>query len=145
MRMMLRISMFTSLAAMSALPLFAVAEEGRPWGRLNKPPIVAPESQKDDGYLGRYNPWGQRSGDTKQAPRYQKRERKREGRKVNPYAQPYGADAYGYYPQPPLPYSGMAPWGGVGGFAPDYGNYWNDPYMNLSPDTGLLWSDMWRW
>lgn len=152
------------------LPRGASAEEGdgRPWGRLNKPLVTAPETTRQTGYLGRYNPWA-RSGENASAepaqpPRYRQREdgngsSRAEGLSpysgvpASPAAQQYAPMPpryYGYgqiggggYPAPPVsPYPGGAPWGG--GLSPDYGSYMPGPYNNLQPNTGILWSDMWR-
>ena len=142
------------------------AEEGRPWGRLNKPSLSAPESKQKSGYLGRYNPWSN-SGEhaTDKPPRYRQRgdddpsSRAVESNSYTgvqrypsrqPYAQmppnyPYDQTGGAYYSAPSLPFippPGLSPWGG--GLNPNYGNYWNDPYDSMQPDRGIFWSDMWR-
>jgi hypothetical protein len=149
------------------LPGSATAEggEGRPWGRLDKPQVIAPESTRQSGYLGRYNPWARRGEDnaseeSSSPPRYRQRENNGSNRAegLSPYSgeQPVPSYApmprpyYGYgpmggehYSAPSLsPYPGSAPWGG--GMVPDYGGYLPGPYNSLQPDTGILWSDMWR-
>ncbi len=162
------LSYAVSLFTLLLLPLapqecFADSTEGRPWGRVDKPAIVPPESGHKSGYLGRYNPWS-KSGNNKtdEPPRYRKRGNEdpssraptQSGERVYPPRQPYAPmplsqphDQEGRYPyaSPFQPYSvppGLAPWDG--GLNPDYGNYWNDPYDTLQPERGLLWSDMWR-
>ena len=148
------------------LPYHCVAEEqqGRPWARLDKPVVSAPQVNKKSGYLGRYNPWskGSENPTEDEPPRYRKRDNANSTTNSGAY-RAYG-NAWGPSPQPYAPYGpgfsnapsggypyggsnfspmqGLAPWGG--GLNPDYGNYWNDPYDALHPDTGILWSDMWR-
>ena len=134
--------------------------ETRPWGRLNKPTLGgAQESKRQDGYLGRYNPWVTQEGSgTDEAPRYRQQEQRSTAQSVPGYPSPLGASGYPPLTYPPAPgpdgnyyrhssppyspYPGLSPWNG--GLNPHYGNYWNDPYGNLQPDTGILWSDMWR-
>lgn len=155
---------------MLGLPGSATAEEveGRPWGRLDKPQVIAPESSRQSGYLGRYNPWARNgesvADESSPPPRYRPRDddngaSRAEG--VSPYRgmpvvpsspqyAPVTPRYYGYgpmggenYPAPPLsPYPGNTPWGG--GMTPGYGGYLPGPYNSLQPDTGILWSDMWR-
>lgn len=153
------------------LPGSATAEEveGRPWGRLSKPLVTAPEPTRQSGYLGRYNPWarnGESAADeSSPPPRYRQREDKNGSSRaegVSPYsgipaapsspqyAAPMPPRYYGYgpmggenYPVPPISsYPGNTPWGG--GMTPGYGGYLPGPYNSLQPDTGILWSDMWR-
>ncbi len=155
--------------ALLILPGVSAAEEGegRPWGRLNKPSLSAPEQTRKNGYLGRYNPWAKGgSSSSDEPPRYRQRgddEPSTRAAGESPFvaapaypplqqyapATPdypnYGAVSGESYPPRPLPYSatpGFAPWNG--GLNPDYGNYWNDPYNSLQPDRGIFWSDMWR-
>ncbi len=153
-----------SLASL-LLPCHGVAEEqqGRPWGRLDKPVVNAPQANNKSGYLGRYNPWTKGSeNSTDEPPRYRNRDNANPatnsgvyrsygstwGPSPQPYT-PYGPE-FSYAPNVGYPYDGvysspmqgLAPWGG--GLNPNYGNYWNDPYDALHPDTGILWSDMWR-
>jgi hypothetical protein len=141
-----------------SLPGSSVAAEGegRPWGRLPTPTLSTPESSRQNGYLGRYNPW-EKSGDSSSAePRYRQRDEvpsPTTGNSGYPAVSPYAPvppayPAYaprgnGSYPAPPLPpMPGVSPWGG--GLNPEYGNYWNDPYNGLQPERGIIWSDMWR-
>jgi hypothetical protein len=158
------IGLALSLGALLS-PAASLAEEGagRPWGRLNKPALRAPEAENNSGYLGRYNPWRRQGGsDENEALRYREQQSGspafRSGggsgypRGWYPPAQPYappisaypygGVGGYPYFAPPSLSVPGMAPW--YGGLNPDYGNYWNDPYNTLRPDSAILWSDMWR-
>lgn len=150
----------TSLVLLG-LPGSSVAEggEGRPWGRLAKPVLSAPESTRQSGYLGRYNPWAKKGENGSGEPRYRKRD-DAQSSDPNPYTafpgyppvQPYAQmpPVYpGYAPRndvpytaPPPLYTGGAPWGG--GMNPDYGSYLTGPYNGVQPDRGILWSDMWR-
>ncbi len=147
------------------LPYHSAAEElqSRPWGRLDKPVVSAPQVNNKSGYLGRYNPWTKGSEyPTDETPRYRNHDEAHsttnsgayrsydntQGASPQPYT-PYGPE-YSYPPDTRYPYGGgysspmqgLAPWGG--GLNPNYGNYWNDPYDERHPDTGILWSDMWR-
>ena len=142
------------------------AEEGRPWGRLNKPLLSAPESKRKSGYLGRYNPWSN-SGEpaSDEPPRYRQRgddDPSSQEAELNPYTgiqgypprspralmprnYPYDSTGGAYYSTPTLPSSTppfFSPWSG--GMNPNYGNYGNDPYDSMQPGRGILWSDMWR-
>lgn len=150
--------LFANLAA-------AEGAEGRPWGRLEKPSVSStPDSLHQNGYMGRYNPWAAKAGEggTGDTPRYRNREdgdpssrapqtvpyRSVPSGQYAPSYPPYqgpnsvGNGYYPYSPAPNTPYPGLFP--GSGGLNPYYGGYWNDPYGSLQPDTGILWSDMWR-
>jgi hypothetical protein len=150
-------------------PLSSSAGErgGRPWGGHYTPPIDANGSTRQKGYLGRYNPWGAKQGEeaVEESPRYRQRDGERERSRARrrpydyrdgyprPYGQPPAGRAVdrGYtpwgndytYPSPAAPYSGYTPWGD--GRNSYYGGQFNGPYNGLQPDTGVLWSDMWRW
>ena len=141
----------------------AVAQEAleRPWGRLDNTVKSPTPSSAKSGYLGRYNPWGSKQNNEgregAEQPRYREPQSHNENRyRAAPSITPWGYSQRPAYPYPsPYDYGrpygdtypggmpGLAPW--FGGINPNYGNYWNDPYETLSPDTGLLWSDMWRW
>ena len=157
-RLLRQITLVLSLLGLVCVP---VAAQERPWGRMDNPVTTPGSSAKQSGYLGRYNPWankreeGQLEGD--EQPRYRESQPRSESRyraapPDNPWDYPKRYDytypsPYGYGMPYNAPYPGglpgLAPW--FGGINPDYGNYWNDPYDTLSPDTGMLWSDMWRW
>jgi hypothetical protein len=138
------------------------AEEGdrRPWGRLAKPSLSAPDSTRHSGYLGRYNPWVKNGENDSGEPRYRKRDDEPSSDSKSytavpayPPRQPYAQMPPAYpeyapgggapYTTPPLqPYPGSALWGG--GMNPDYRSYLTGPYNGVQPDRGILWSDMWR-
>ncbi len=145
------------LAAFLLLPFTSSAEErlGRPWAHHYTPPIESNSSTGQRGYLGRYNPWGSKKGEeeVKDKPRYRQREDERRtespywGGGYQPYSYPPGGSAYrGYtpwgsddnYPSQQAPYPGYSPWDG------GQPRYYGESY-DMRPDTGILWSDMWRW
>jgi len=136
-------------------------QPGRPWGRMDNSMQRDASQKEPSGYRGRYNPWGsasrQEEDGVESTPRYREpivvdtdRYRRVPNAAQWAYQQPpaynsgvpnnYGSPYGSFYPGD---MQGMAPW--HGGINPNYGNYWNDPYGTLQPDTGLLWSDMWRW
>lgn len=135
-----------SLASVGLSSTAAAEGAERPWGRLNKPSYTTPESSTGrDGYLGRYNPWGKKESSgasDKSAPRYREPEKdkytkRKNTQRGNPYQAPYQ--------QPYTPYGGgISPWGGMG-YSREHGNLWLDPYQSYPPDTGGLWSDIYRW
>lgn len=146
-------------------PVSAQERQGRPWGRLDNPVQGSSVTTSPNGYTGRYNPWIHEGTSQEQGHQEQPRYRDHQSRSETtyrqaplPYTGPRVQSAYPHYDSSLLPgygyvppYSGsypavtpgMSPW--FGGINPNYGNYWNDPYETLRPDTGLLWSDMWRW
>jgi hypothetical protein len=146
-----------AMVMLLGLPCGSMAEEGvgRPWGRLPASPVGVQETAPQRGYLGRYNPWVKGIENSSAQPRYRQRDNA-PAVKANQYGYPppsaqvvppavnsfTGQGAAPYW-TPPFPaYPDAAPWGGS--LSPDYGGYWNDPYDNLQPDRGILWSDMWR-
>lgn len=136
------------------LPCSSAAEEGtgRPWGRLHTSPAGVQQTPPQSGYLGRYNPWVKGGDNAPTQPRYRQRDAApaanvthpaNQGGYPPPAANSFTGQGAAPYLAPPFPaYPVVAPWGG--GLSPDYGGYWNDPYDNLQPDRGILWSDMWR-
>jgi hypothetical protein len=84
------------------LPGVSGAEEyvGRPWGRLNTPSLIAPETNRRSGYLGRYNPWSnsgeKSSGEPSAAPRYRQRDNENPSSQAGGLISPYsgGTPAY---------------------------------------------------
>lgn len=160
------LSVFIAPVVMLVLPLTSTAEEyGRPWGKVGKPSYSSPDTGNRSGYLGRYNPWGQGSSSRPDEPRYRDRDGDRSSgrdesapryrRKAEPQprqpatpAYPGYGSSWGYESNPrvpsyQLPYSGGYP-SGSGSYDSYYGNFWGSPYDTLEPDTGLIWSDMWR-
>ena len=155
------VSMMACSLMLFVAPLSSSAEEKgvqRPWGnvKIQKPSHGGQPSTSQGGYLGRYNPWLNQQGDNKsETPVYRQHNNKDAPSKTQPapayYQQPpyspvYPSTGLDRFPvTPPLyaPYPGLSPWSG--GVNPLYGNYWNDPYDSMHPNTGILWSDMWRW
>ena len=141
-----------------------VNAQERPWGRVDNSVKSPDSSNAPSGYLGRYNPWGNKQDNGSPEVTEQPRYREPQSHNAQSYRAAPSGNPWGYPQQrPAYPYSspydygmpygnsypggmgmpGLAPW--FGGINPGYGNYWNDPYETMRPDTGLLWSDMWRW